>query len=299
MTEIQFPNKIKMPIVLALGFFDSIHKGHRLILNKTILLSESLNCMPIAMTFINNPYSVLNKNTKLVYTYNERKLLLREIGIKAVISTEFNEKFMQIPADDFLKLLYENYNIKYIVCGYDYKFGYKGFGNIKTLENFCSGKGIGLSVIPKASVGEKKISSTLIRNYLQNGEIENANLLLEHPYFIEGKIMHGNKIGSRLLYPTINTEIHNDKLKIADGVYYTNVIIDGKSYKSVTNCGFKPTFNDKKYTVETFIIDFEDNLYGKSLTINFFRRLRDIKKFESVEKLKEQISEDIKQVKSL
>lgn len=299
MKEVIFNSQFKEPLVIALGFFDSIHRGHRAIIDKVLKISDDLKCLPAVMTFTNNPYSLLNKSAKLVYTYNERLKIFEETGVKVVIKAEFDNGFMDITAENFLNTLFLNCNIRYIVCGYDYKFGSGGFGNVETLKNFCNEKGIGLDIMPEISEKGDKVSSTVIRNLLLSGDIKNANLLLKRPYFIEGKTEHGKKIGSLHLYPTINTAVGTEKLKIAEGVYYTNTEIGGKVYKSVTNCGYKPTLGDESYTVETFVIDYNGEIYGKTVTVIFYERLRDIKKFDSVKELKEQITADIKAAKSL
>ena len=299
MIELMYGKKYNKPVVLALGFYDSIHKGHRLILDKVKMLSSYYNCMPTVMTYLNNPYQAMNKNTKLVYSYEERILLLEEYGIEAVLQAVFDESYKNTSELDFLQTISNNLDIKHIVCGYDFKFGKNAQGNTLLLKKYCIEKGIGLHIISKTIHDKRRISSTVIRNSLIAGKITKANELLCEPYFIKGKVVHGRNIGSKMLYPTINIEYDNQKVRIKDGVYSTLTQIDDKTYISVTNCGNKPTFNNDVYDVETYILDYQGDLYGKDVITYFLDRLRDIKKFDNTEKLKEQITKDIEQIKIL
>lgn len=299
MIEIDFGKKYKKQIILALGFFDSIHIGHRKILEKVKMLAEEKNYYSAVMTFNNNPDKIISNAYNLVYSYEERLFLLDKLNLDVVLHTNFNNDFKNITANNFLKILTENLNIKHIVCGYDYRYGKNASGNVETLKEYLTNKGIEIEVIPEINFNNKKISSTIIRNYIKKGEIDKANKLLGSPYFVKGKVIHGRNVGSKMLYPTINLEINNEKLKIKNGVYCTITQIEGKKFFSVTNCGEKPSFNNDKYDIETYLLDFEGNLYNKTVNIIFIERLRDIIKFENIENLKKQINIDIINVKKI
>lgn len=299
MIELQFGEKYERPVSLALGFFDSLHKGHRELLSRLKEISGLYGFESAVMTFNNNPFQTIGKKTKLVYCYEERAWLLEKIGIDLIYSAPFDEFFMNMDGEDFLSILQDTLDIKHIVCGYDFRFGKGKGGDVRVLRQFCSQNGIGLDIVNKAAFDGKRISSTLIREYLSKGDIEKANELLEDPYFIMGKVVHGRKVGSKLLFPTINLEPDCQKLKIKQGVYLTVAEVDGVRYRSVTNYGGKPTFGLINLGLETYLIGYEGDLYGKRVVVSFIKRLRDIKRFNDPQTLKAQINKDIEGAKSI
>lgn len=299
MRVVAFGEKYSSPVALALGFFDSVHLGHRKLLQRARELAQSCGIRSTAMTFKNNLFEHLGKKTKLVYCYEERMLLFEKLGIDVVCSAQFDEYFMRMSADDFLSGLLNTFELKHIVCGYDFRFGKEREGDVKKLQQFCRDNGIGLDVIEKAAHEGKRVSSTLIREYLLRGEIEKANELLGEPYFMMGKVIYGRKVGSKLLFPTINIEFGCQKLKIKQGVYFTLTTIDGIQYRSVTNCGSKPTFGLKDFDVETYVIGYAGDLYGKKVIVSFIKKLRDIARFADAQELKVQINIDIEKANSI
>lgn len=292
MTELDFNGK-HGEYVIALGYFDSVHIGHRQIIQRLKEYSKHYGCFSAVMTFVNNPYPVMGKDIKLIYTYNERLSLLKKLGVNAVIKSEFYEEFKNITANEFAEKLHNSFKIKHILCGYDFNFGRNAEGNAVFLKSFFNKHNIKVDILPEITYGGVRVSSTAIRELLIKGDIENANILLGEPYFVTGSVTYGEKIGSKLLYPTINIMPDAEKIKLRDGVYCTTTEIDGKIYKSVTNCGGKPTFDSDKYKIETYIIDYEGNLYNKNVKINFLQFLRDLIKFDNAEDLKKQIAADI------
>lgn len=299
MIEIEYGKKFKQSIILALGFFDSIHNGHRKILSIAVNEAKKQNCFSAVMTFKNNPYGELAYHKKLVYSYDERLLLLEKFGINLVLWAEFNNNFKNISADKFLEMLTDNLDIKGIICGYDFMYGNNCGGNTFTLEKYCKANNIPITIVEEQKNAEGKISSTAIRNFLSKGEIISANNMLGERYFIKGKVLHGKKIGSKMLFPTINIQADKDKTEIKEGVYATVTKIDENQYLSVTNCGAKPTFNDNDYNIETHVIDYKGDLYGKTVYVYFFDRIRDIIRFENSSDLKSQIEKDINKAKEV
>jgi riboflavin kinase/FMN adenylyltransferase len=296
MIKIEYGSKYtNRPVAVALGFFDSIHKGHKALFDSVKEAAKKYNCLSAVMTFKNNPYDILGGGIKLVYNYSERTALLEKLGIEAVICALFDERFKNTSAYDFLNVLTNNISIKYIVCGYDFKYGKYREGNANTLKQYCAEKGITVDIAEETKLNGIRISSTAVRESLEKGDIVSANSMLTFPYFIMGNVLRGRNIGSKLLYPTINIGADKDKLQLPEGVYATITEIEGVKYPSVTNCGAKPTFGEAAYGIETHIIGFEADMYGKTVTINFLKKLREIKKFENAESLKAQICSDIKQ----
>lgn len=299
MTELDINCKHSKNYVIALGFFDSVHIGHRQIIERLKEYSQLYGCSNAVLTFENNPYPIMGRDIKLIYTYNERLSLLEKMGINAVIKTIFNEEFKNITANEFAKKLYNNFNIKHILCGYDFNFGQNAEGNTAFLKSFFDKHNIKVDVQQKITYDGKRVSSTFIRKLLLKGDIKNANKLLGEPYFVTGNVIHGDKLGAKLLYPTINIKPCAEKIELMQGVYSTTTEINGKTYKSVTNCGGKPTFDLDKYQIETYIIDYDGNLYNNKVKINFLQRLRGLIKFDNSEKLKTQIAKDIEKTKNI
>ena len=280
------------PQVICLGFFDCIHLGHLKLFNKAKLLSHLNNLEISCFTFENNPLSYFS-DQKLVYTFEERIVLFSSLNINNVFKAYFDDKFLSLNKEDFLNNLCMNKNIKAIVCGEDYTFGYKKEGNVDYLKKYCINNNIELYIEDLKLSNNKKISSKSIRNMLIDGEIEEANKLLISPYSASGKVISGKGIGSKKIYPTINIQLNQEKVIIKPGVYYTLTCIDGVSFKSVTNVGTKPTLNDYSKNIETYILFYNKDLYNKEITIKFIKRIRDIAKFNTIDELKNQISKDI------
>lgn len=281
-----------LPVCLALGFFDCVHRGHAALISKTVALAKEKNALSCVMTFADNPYPFLSKGEKLIFTFSERTKLFESAGVQAVFAVPFSKELMQTPKQEFLNLITSRLNVKGVVCGYDYKFGTGAEGDTEYLASFCNGLGISCNVVPPVMYNGLRVSSTLIKSKLLCGDIEQAAELLEHSYFIEGEVCHGRGVGRLFDFPTANVDYGSDKLLPKDGVYATVSSVDGKKYKSVTNVGNKPTFNEYGATVETMLSEFGGDLYGKLIRVEFVRRLRDIKKFATPQELKNQIYSD-------
>ena len=189
-----------------------------------------------------------------------------------------------------------NFNPVAIVCGEDYTFGKNREGTAEYLQNFCLNNGIVCRIAPILYAHGEKISSTLIKKLLSEGNVKTANALIGGKYFISGKVLHGRAVGRTIGFPTLNVEIPPQKAPLKTGVYATETIIDGKRYKSVTNYGSAPTFDETKVLSETFVTGFNADIYGKEVIVEFIGYLREDVKFDSVESLKKQLDEDVKKL---
>lgn len=292
MKQLTINDKIEQPIVIALGFFDCIHLGHQEIIKQSQLLAHKCGAYVAVFTFSNNPFDLLNNKTKLILTYNERLDKLINLGVDYCISAEFNRLFMNMSGKDFLDIIFRN-NIKGIVCGNDYSYGRERLSP-SDLACYANKYGVSVSVINDVNYLGKRASSTLIRNYLLNGDIINANCCLGGNYFVKSNVVSGHKIGRKLNYPTANIDIPADKLLLAKGVYAGTTTIDSKNYKCIINIGERPTFNDASTKMEVHIIDFFGDLYNQTIKVEFIKFLRNITKFDTPEKLIEQINADKK-----
>lgn len=279
--------------VVALGFFDAVHKGHARVLTECVMLSKELNATPVAFTFDCNPADfILSKADKLVCTYEERLEKFSALGIKCVLKAPCTKDFFDLDAFAYLSTLVENFGVRGIVCGRDYTFGKNRTGTVEVLKKFCVSNGVKFSLVDELSDEGQKIGSTDIKKYIQKGDMEKVNFLLGYNFSIKGKVVHGRGDGKKSLFPTVNLDIPSDKVLPKKGVYFTKVEIDGVFYKGITNVGEHPTFNDFTSNIETFILDFDGELYGKTVAIEFLAFLRDVKKFDSIKQLKIQIGED-------
>jgi len=288
MREITYSQKNNIPIVLALGFFDCLHIGHKAVLDACRQSAIRHNAKTAVATFLNNP----SDKDKLVYTYAERKIKLEEQKIDIILGINFDNDFSKLNHDDFLDSLFDNYNIKAIICGFDYRYGENRLGDCNALRAKCQFRNIPVTVIGEVTTGLKKISSTLIKSILSEGEIETANALLSSNYTVSQIVVRGRGQGRQIGVPTANIILHGDKHNIKEGVYGTYAHINGKKFKAVTNAGAAPTFGESNHAIETHIMGFDMDIYGKPITVEFIKRLRDIKKFDSVAELIEQIEID-------
>ncbi len=293
-TQIEYDKPLEKAITLCLGFFDSLHVGHIQLIHKAQLLAHKYDCKSGVFTFVNNPFEILGNDSKQVLNFEERVFRLRQLGVDYVVSAVFDRAFADIEPYDFLEKLTGGKNIKAIVVGSDYTYGKKAGGNINSLKEFCDSKGIELVVENMKLLSDgSKISSRYLRKLVQTGNLSQIASQLNTPYFVMGKVSPGRRDGSKMGRATANIEYDEKKEKLPSGVYNTNVIIDGVRLKAVTNVGAHPTFDDNTYNIETHIIGLNQELYGKIIVIEFLEKIRDIKKFNSMEELSQQIAKDV------
>lgn len=283
--------KNQTPICLALGFFDSLHVVHRKIIGEAVNYAKAHGYNSAVFTFKDDGISRFKG--EMIYLYNERKQLISDMGVDYIIPFVFDDECIKTSKEKFLRKLTDLVDVKAIFCGYDFTFGYKGEGNVEFLEEFCNQNGIKLFVAEKESAYNEKISSSMIKQFLLDGDIEKANNLLTVPYSITSTVIKGRGVGHTFGVPTANILIEKNKLLIKEGVYGTYTEINGKRYISVTNVGKKPTFNDESVSIETLIRDFDSNIYGTDVKVYFVTYIRDIIKFDSKEQLRNQITKDL------
>ncbi len=298
MTKIlDFNEKFNKKTVVCLGNFDCVHKGHIKLITKAISIAKKENACVCVLTFLNDINLMLKKQSGLVFSFPERVDKLQSLGVDFVIKCDFTPEFMNLSAENFLIKLYDNFNVCSFVCGYDFKFGYNKTGSLSTVSSFCVKHCINFANIDKKTFFGKKISTSLIKSLLQKGRIKTANYLLSSPYFITGKVVEGRKVGRTLNFPTANVVPSSDKIKIKEGVYKTITKIDGISYNSITNYGSRPTYNLDDFLTETYIMNFNENIYGKQIKIEFIKFIRKPKKFKNENVLKKQLKKDLEKIK--
>ena len=288
--------QIQEPTVVTMGKFDGRHRGHQKLLKAMMEFRRERGWKTAIFTFSSTPKAVVEKQAQTVITTNqERRNNLEKIGIDYLIEYPFTEEVSHMPPEDFVKtILVGQMNARAIVVGTDCGFGYKRAGDVTLLSKLAKELGYELEVIVKEKDEEREISSTYVREELDQGNIKKANELLGEPYAIHGTVVHGNHIGGGILgFPTANIIPPPEKHLPRFGVYVSRVLIDGRSFGGVTNIGRKPTIEGvSPVGVETFIYGLHEDLYGKNIEVQLLDFIRPECKFQSLKELKEQIQRD-------
>lgn len=288
-------------VSIVLGDFDGLHIGHQTLINTAIDEAKNKNIKSSVLFFKKHTRFVIKKDTNLtLLSDNEQKLsLLEKLGVDIVYRIDFNEEMMSLPGEEFVKkILLEKLNTKVVVVGFNYRFGHKAACDADDLKKFGEKYGFKVVVVDPVCVDGQLISSTLIRNLVKDGDIFKANKYLGRDYAIKGKVIEGNKRGKKLGFPTANLDINSNFTIPKFGVYKTNTVIDDNVYLSVTSVGINPTYNDGSMKIETYILDFNEDIYGKTLEVRFLEYLRDEIKFDTEKELIEQINKDVDYVKN-
>ena len=283
--------------VLALGFFDGVHLGHREIIKKTVEIANEEGLTAAVFTFKNFH---MKDPTELI-GYEDKLSVFRKLGIHQVISIDF-EQVKDIEADAFVnEFLYKCLNARVLVSGTDYTFGREAKGNVELLSKYASDLGIRNEIVPDVFFEEEKCSSTLLRKLLSDGKVDKVNRLLGGEIFsYEGTVVRGKMLGSTLGFPTANLPIPTDRFKAKFGVYMTRATIDGREYEAVSNLGLRPTVEDSdNVNIETFIYGHEGELYGKHIKVELLKFIRPEMKFGSVDELVAQVESDKEKVANL
>lgn len=287
----------KEPLCVALGFFDGVHLGHRRIIEDAVKYADN-KLVPTIFTFsidsVDEKFPNKKMHSKNIITQDQKLELFREMGIKKLYMPVFDE-IKNIEATDFIEdVLVKNLNAKALVCGEDFKFGKNRVGDVNLLKSRLSAEDIDVCV-PKNIISDgSKISSTQIREYIKEGNISLANKLLGYDYNVYSYVVYGLKLGRQIGFRTVNQIFEDNILVPRYGVYSTVTHIEGKSYKSISNIGVRPTIDNSCYPIcETHILGIDKNLYGEKIKVEFSDFIRSEVKFNSIEELKEQISKDV------
>ena len=284
---------MKKSKVVLIGNFDGIHLGHQKLISKAKKIAEQKKQKLVLITFNPHPREIINNSEiDLILPYKEKKLLLKNYGIDKIDEIKFTNKLSKLSAEEFAKeYIYKAHNPSDIVIGKNFKFGHKARGDAKLLKDSLSKK-VKVHSIDIKRLDSLVISSSEIKKLISKGSIEKVNKLLGRNYHISGKVIHGEKRGRLIGFPTTNLSTEWNFLP-KKGVYVSKVVISDKSYQSITNIGVRPTFNANSLQIESHIFDFNKNVYGKKIKIYFLARIRNEKKFETVEKLIENITKDV------
>ncbi len=294
-----FKELIKIPdMSIALGFFDGIHKGHQAVIKNAVDFAKQNNTKSALITFQDHPCCFFyGTKPKYILTRKEKHEKIEQLGIDYLFELNF-ESISGLTAEEYLKdILIKHFTPKAITTGWNHNFGYKKSGDVKFLAQNANKFDYKYFEISPQKEGIKTISSTAIRDYLLDGVIENANKMLGYNFYIKGEVIEGQKLGRTIGFRTANLVYPQELVDLPFGVYDVNVKIDNQNYKGITNFGIRPTVSESKVrSLETHIINFDNDIYGKIITIEFNKMIREEKKFNSIEELKKQITKDINKV---
>ena len=290
---------MKEKTIYALGFFDGVHLGHQALLRTCSHLAQRTGCIAGAVTFTAHPEALVQgKAPLLINSTQDRGRLLCGHGMMRIVELPFDTALRSMPWRDFLQMLLQEHNAAGFVCGDDFRFGFHGEGTAQSLADFCRENDLPWSVVPAQNCDGVRISSTHIRGLLLAGRMEEAVHFLGHPHILSGTVIQGRQLGRTIGVPTANLALPEGVLCPKHGVYACTAVFEGKQYPAVTNIGTRPTVEGHHVTVESWLQDFEGDLYGKHLTLFFHAFLRPEQKFDSLEQLQQQIRKDAQSVKN-
>lgn len=279
---------------ISIGNFDGMHKGHIELVKETVRIAKENNLVPTVLTFDQMPEEYFKANDFFrLMEMSDKYKVFEKLGVEQVFVIPFDKSFSEINENIFIKeILIEKLSLKYLIVGKDFKFGYKRMGNIELLQKYSELGGYNLLSLDLVKISSDKISSRDIRILIKNGKIKEANQLLAVPFSLSGKVIHGEKRGRRLGYPTANIEIY--KSYPINGIFLVNILFEDKKLFGLASWGNKPTFSGIDHVLEVNILDFESDIYGKQLKVIFIDKIRDQIKFDNQDELIEQMNKDKK-----
>ena len=290
---------MKNKTVYALGFFDGVHLGHQALLHACRALADSRGWQAGVVTFVSHPDTLVHGAApKLLGTAESRCQLLRDYGMDSILQLPFDEALKTMPWQRFLEMLVEQGACGF-VCGEDFRFGHRGEGTAQLLKEACEVRGMPCVVVSEQTVDGVRVSSTHIRALIEAGEMETAVQFLGHAHVLTGTVVKGKQLGRTIGIPTANLLLPEGVVCPRFGVYACKAIVDGAEYLAVTNVGVRPTVSGEGVTVEPWLLDFDGDLYGKTLVLHFYSFLRPEKKFASLEELQAEIRKNAEQTRKM
>jgi riboflavin kinase/FMN adenylyltransferase len=293
--------EILRPTVLTLGVFDGLHLGHQLIMSTVVERARAVGAVPTVITFDPHPRAVLHPESAppLLQTFDQKIEALGVLGIEQTIVLRFTPEFASVRAHEFLSdVVMDRLHAREVYLGKGFAFGHNREGNIELLRRVGGELGFVAGEVPEVRLRGRRVSSSKIRELLTHGHVNLVRRMLGRPYGVEARVEHGSERGHQLGFPTANLHPHNRVIP-RNGVYVTGTLIEGQWRRSVTNVGLRPTFGDAtEPSVETFVMNWDGDLYGDVVRVRFLHRLRDERKFSSIDELKTQISRDVARANS-
>lgn len=291
----------RVPLALSIGMFDGVHLGHRSIINRLKKVARDKNLKSGVLSFTPHPRLVFNPDSDLKFLTisDEKERIMRELELDFFLIQKFDEKFKNLSGEAFVKtILLDKLKVRHLIIGHDHSFGKNRSGNFKLLEDMSSVHNFTVEQMEAINLENQNISSTKIRNAISGGDIRKANEMLGYQYSISGKVVNGKKIGRMIGYPTANIEFDKQKLLPKEGVYIVNAFVDECQYKGMLSIGTNPTFDGKNITAEVHILDFDNDIYGKTISVAFHKYLHEQIKFDDLRQLIAKLDEDKRQTYS-
>lgn len=289
--------KMEAPTALALGTFDGFHIGHDKLIRTLLSVASQNSLESMLYTFSNHPRDLLDGGSnqqKLIISPDQKLKLIKRYNPDHLMYFPFDDYHMNIEADEFIEeILVGRLRMRHIVIGYDWRFGKRAEGDVRLLKAYESRGVFKTTIVDAIRIGDEIVSSTRIRQFLEEGRVEKAAEFLGRPFSITGKVIHGRSIGKHLGFPTANLSKETNYCTVKEGVYATVSRLAGLDYPSVTKVGRNVSFDDDACTVETHLLDFDQDLYGETLQIMFMTRIRDQIKFDRLEHLSDRIKKDV------
>ena len=287
--------------LLTVGVFDGVHLGHQYLISQLTKHAREQNLLSGVVTFRQHPQEIMSPQTGLPFLtdLDQRINLLKNEGVEAIFALSFTTELSRLSAREFVSLLKRYLRMRGLVIGHDFALGQNREGNETVLRKLGKEMDFSVKVVRAKLVNGELVSSTAIRKALANGDMKRVHRLIGRNFSFGGGVVTGAHRGKELGFPTANIEVNPGQALPPDGVYATWAYIDGEAYPSMTNIGQRPTFGNNKRAVEVYVLDYQSNLYGHELRIDLIDRLRDEKKFNSVQELKDQIAEDIKRGRAI
>ena len=291
----------KKDMLLTIGVFDGVHLGHKYLISQLTEQARQQSLLSGVVTFRQHPQETLSPQTKLPFLTDltNRANLLKNEGVEAIITLSFTRELAQLSAHQFVSLLQKYLRMRGMVIGPDFTLGRNREGSTNTLRALGRDMNFSVIVIPPIMVNGEVVSSTAIRKALADGDMKRVVNLIGRPFSVHGRVIIGSGRGIGLGFPTANLDIDSEQALPTEGVYATWTYIDDKAYQSMTNIGKRPTFGGSERTVEVYVLNYHSDLYGRELKIDIIDRLRGEKKFDTVDELKKQITEDVKQGRAI
>jgi len=285
--------------VLTIGVFDGVHEGHRYLIEKLIHRAQERDLLSGVVTFHPHPQSVLDPNNQLPYlmSLDARVKEIRQLGIDLIALLSFTPEVAKLSARQFVTLLKKYLKMRGLVIGADFALGRGRKGNAEKLATLGKKMVFFVDTVPPLTIDDETASSTLVRQTLAQGNMEKVRKLMGHPFSISAKVITGNKRGHALEFPTANLDISSQQALPGNGVYASIAYADGKQFTSATNIGIRPTFGQGEKTVETYLIDYHGELYGRDMEVEFRHKIRDEQQFASPQELKSQIEKDVEKAR--
>ena len=282
-------------MALSIGMFDGVHRGHQTIVKNLNTIAANKGLESAILTFWPHPRTIFSPNDdlKLLNTIEEKTYLLEKNGVQHLFLKEFDEEFRNLTGEEFVKqILVEKLKVKHLIIGHDHTFGKNRSGDFNLLQKMSFEYGFEVEQVEAVDFHDRHISSTQIRNALLNADIKEANEMLGYTYSVSGTVVHGKKLGRTIGYPTANISVNPLKLLPKNGAYIVDVFVKNQHYKGMLSIGTNPTVDGNSLTVEVYILDFSDDIYGEEISVNFREFLHEEIKFDSLDKLIERLDED-------